>query len=108
MVDRSLSIAREFVGAVAHTPILSAPSGGYAVLIDGEYLHPLEGILDRNAAAGIDVTVLDLHRWNKSTATEFYAKVPSATGWYNGLRHHFGPISPISLSSTPRCTCYVV
>ena len=57
----------------------------YAVLIDGEYLHPLEGILDRNAAAGIDVTVLDLHRWNKSAATEFYAKVPSATGWYTAF-----------------------
>eukprot|EP00040_Diaphanoeca_grandis_P035597 m.224315 g.224315 ORF g.224315 m.224315 type:complete len:2544 (-) comp33425_c1_seq2:150-7781(-) len=75
-----ISMVREFVGAVAHVPMY----GSWASLIDGEYLHPLGKVLDNNEKNGL-VTILDLHRWNKSDHTEFWAKIPSETPWYDAF-----------------------
>ena len=46
LAGTGVSIVREFVGAVGHQPVYSAATGGYASYIDGEWLHPLEGILE--------------------------------------------------------------
>ena len=44
MANKTFNLAREFVGSVNHQPIAVADSGGYAVSVDGEWLHPLEGL----------------------------------------------------------------
>lgn len=80
----NFSIVREFVGNVQYQPIDTA--GGYSFKSpDGAWLQPLRKILDHNRAMGL-ATILDLHRWNESHATEFWATTPSLTPWWEAYK----------------------
>lgn len=70
---------REFVGSVQSQPL----EGQWAVQepTTSTWLHPLAGIVAHNKAQGL-VTIVDMHRWNESTETEFGAKTPSQTPWW--------------------------
>lgn len=80
----NLSIVREFVGNVQYQPITSP--GGYSIKSpDGAWLQPLSQIVKGNRELGL-TTILDLHRWNESHATEFWAKTPSKTPWWDDYK----------------------
>ena len=68
-------------------------------------LHPLQTILNRNRLNDL-VTIVDLHRWNKSGTTEFWAKVPSKTDWYAGYIQRCDDVT-LSLNVLPSVTIYL-
>jgi len=79
VAGRRMTLVREFVGNVRGQPVDNGH--GFAEKVDGSWLHPLAKVLAGNRAHGL-ATVLDLHRWDGTRGTEFWAKTPSQTPWY--------------------------
>ena len=87
MSDWNINIVREFIGNMRDNPI-----AGYAVYVNGSYLHPLQDIVNNNRANG-KVTILCPFGWDGTPQTAFVGTNPSQTPWWKDYMSRYRMIA---------------
>lgn len=87
MSQWNIDIVREFIGNLRDTPL-----SGYAVNVNGTYLHSLQDIVNNNRTNG-KITILCPFGWDGTSATAFLGTNPSQTSWWNDYKSRYRAIA---------------